>query len=149
MNEMHWDEKAAQADVSAAPYEAVVGSFGTRVVIEDANANILDETQCAAALNRLVAAILWGARERDALRARVAELEAAARWIPVSERLPGRNTFCLAVFDGEVGELHYGPAPMADGFYFKSSLTSGLCKMTGVTHWQPLPAPPETEKEKS
>lgn len=31
------------------------------------------------------------AAERDALRARVAEMEAAQRWIPVTERLPGNG----------------------------------------------------------
>jgi hypothetical protein len=63
-------------------------------------------------------------RERDALRE-------AARWIPVSERLP----------DSDYDVLVY-----ADGFILISRAVCGRWVLVGqVTHWQPLPATPKEQ----
>lgn len=66
----------------------------------------------------------------DAVRAALEyALTVAARWIPVEERLPE---------EGEVVLLYYGgdTDPIAVGKYL------GL---GGVTHWMPLPEPPEVK----
>ena len=48
---------------------------------------------------------MWNTRPiEDELRARIAELEAAQRWIPVSERLPEHGDFVLA-WDNEIIEV--------------------------------------------
>ena len=68
-----------------------------------------------------------------------AALEMTPRWIPVSERLPERDTAVLvhtdmdgthaASFDGEEWFCDYG----------------GAWLFPNVTHWMPLPEPPEVK----
>jgi hypothetical protein len=81
--------------------------------------------------------------EIERLRARIAELEAAARWIPVGERLPEMYqevyTYCFGNTYNPYGcgsysgkRLEYYQAQ--DGEYFWS-----------FTHWRPLPSAPEAE----
>jgi len=84
----------------------------------------------------------WNTRPiEDALNARIAELEAARRWIPVGERLPEENQQILST-DGKEFYLDYyarwegkdNPPCFCDGLSW------------AVTHWMPLPEPPEVEK---
>jgi hypothetical protein len=73
--------------------------------------------------------------ERDALRARIAELEAKTRWIPVSERLPETNKSVLTLDQyGNQATLGYYPDDECGGF--------GMYPYE-VTHWMPLSEPPE------
>ena len=73
--------------------------------------------------------------------ARIAELEAERRWIPVSERLPEENQQILST-DGKEFYLDYyarwegkdNPPCFCDGLSW------------AVTHWMPLPEPPEAEE---
>lgn len=84
----------------------------------------------------------WNTRPiEDALNKRIAELEAAQRWIPVSERLPEENQQILST-DGKEFYLDYyarwegkdNPPCFCDGLSW------------AVTHWMPLPKPPEVEE---
>jgi hypothetical protein len=83
----------------------------------------------------------------DQLRARVAELEAANRWIPVSERLPEAGQRVLmwiqpfAYVPGDEKLGAYMPmlnsqAPWRDSWVFNAY------KADDITHWRPLPEPP-------
>jgi len=82
----------------------------------------------------------WNARPiEDALNARIAELEAERRWIPVSERLPE---------DGEVVWLWDGNN-LGMGYYL---VLSGCfmdrdtpLRRIKPTHWMSLPTPPEVK----
>ena len=91
----------------------------------------------------------------EAADKRIAELEAAQRWISVSERLPEKppdyfkdghwwmvsgEDFIVADSDGKVYEAHwtYGCSHQ-NYFWYVNSLTP----LTNITHWQPLPRPPQ------
>lgn len=74
--------------------------------------------------------------ERDALAARVTELEAAARWHPVSEGLPDkRDTYMF-------GSLSYitHQFVIAIEYYEPGQRLNEL-----YTHWKLRPQPPESE----
>ena len=58
------------------------------------------------------------------------------KWIPVKERLPERCNFCLVADFGDVCEAYYN----SDGVWFSQGN-----QLKGVSHWMPLPQPPETE----
>jgi len=77
--------------------------------------------------------------ENEQLNQRIAELEAAQRWIPVSERLPEGRT--VLVFKKE-GSISIDTTYIDGGNYFWWE--SGQSK---VTHWMPLPQPPEVNNE--
>ena len=90
--------------------------------------------------------------EVPALNARIAELEAAQRWIPVGEQLPdpndGHNVFVLTVDDLDNPRI-YG---VGYGSYYigKDCLPSWSLDFDAhgnfVTHWMPLPKPPEVKE---
>mgnify|MGYP001178342202 FL=1 len=68
------------------------------------------------------------------LKSRIAELEAKQRWIPVSERLPEEFTLVLTI-----GKDNLPVAAVVDRGHWYSSFEYSL----NVTHWMPLPEPPE------
>ena len=83
----------------------------------------------------------WNTRPiEDALNARISELEAAQRWIPVSERLPERDGFYLVLenVNQVAGYYHWCKV-------FGWNTDGGRTNIQSVTHWMPLPEPPEVE----
>ena len=64
------------------------------------------------------------------------------RWIPVTERLPEKIGLYLT-YDMNVWERPFEKQAMAywDGEHFQVS------KLSAVTHWMPLPQPPEDDAE--
>ena len=80
--------------------------------------------------------------ERSALLREVEKLKEATRWIPVSERLP-EETFTglvpstLVLCFGKGGR--WFTAIFADGYF--ADVDGNDCDF--VTHWMPLPTPPE------
>jgi hypothetical protein len=75
------------------------------------------------------------------LTAELAELRERTRWIPVSERLPDHKQSVLAVADREVTNTYY------DVNFRKWSQSKYYWFPEGeVTHWMPLPEPPEEIK---
>ena len=61
------------------------------------------------------------------------------RWIPVEERLPEEEIDVL-VFNGESVRC----VELRDGEY----LIHGEYSVEGVTHWMPIPSPPEKNTER-
>ena len=76
-----------------------------------------------------------------ALRKRIAELEAERRWIPVSERLPQIGVRVL-FYNNFITNIH-------KGWFSGDEWTSDIGifyngdKLKRITHWMPLPEPPE------
>jgi len=84
----------------------------------------------------------WNNRPiEDALNARIAELEAERRWIPVSERMPDDwesvLTIDISKSTRDAVTAFYNPETSLWSTPFSSDLW--------VTHWMPLPEPPEVE----
>jgi len=81
----------------------------------------------------------WNTRPiEDALRKRIAELESAQRWVPVSERLPDNwesvLTIDISKSTQDVVSAFYNPEISLWSTHFSCDLW--------VTHWMPLPEPP-------
>lgn len=84
------------------------------------------------------------------LNERIAELEAERRWIPVSERLPEDGESVLIAVDSAFAPychvyeaFHHSAATQwatANGLYFHG------VEYARVTHWMPLPEPPEVKE---
>jgi hypothetical protein len=80
----------------------------------------------------------WNTRPiEDALNARIAELEEAQRWIPVSERMPDNWESVLTI---DISKSTRGPVTAF--FNPETSLWSAHFGDLWVTHWMPLPEPP-------
>ncbi len=86
----------------------------------------------------------WNRRPiEDALRQRIAELEAAQKWIPVGERLPearqrvlvaNKNRFfrpTIAIYAGMIDVRHVWICDYSDEY---------------ITHWMELPSLPEVKE---
>ena len=84
------------------------------------------------------------------LESRIAELEAERRWIPVGERLPEDGESVLIAVDSAFAPychvyeaFHHSAATQwatANGLYFHG------VEYARVTHWMPLPEPPEVKE---
>ncbi len=68
----------------------------------------------------------------------------APRWIPVAEQMPPDNSDSLAVISDEgfvsVHIVFYGTRYGGPGWWYAAD---GLPVGQSVTHWMPLPSPPE------
>ena len=86
--------------------------------------------------------ILGTLQAKEAKRVIRAELESSQKelgWIPVSERLPDYGVIVLVVYAGNrVGEAFRQP-------HMKPIVGWGEWSASSVTHWMPLPPPPEDE----
>ena len=74
--------------------------------------------------------------------ARIAELEAERRWIPVSERLPEENApvLVLTVLGGMFVDFIHGKSVVTGNPDFYE------LDVEDVTHWMPLPQLPEVQE---
>ena len=77
--------------------------------------------------------------EIQKLTARIAELEAAQRWIPVGERLPELDQDVLAIVDDDIVIGSFGQGWDGEISFDRDEVGSTRY----VTHWMPLPEPPE------
>ena len=80
------------------------------------------------------------ARKIMQMHACIAELEAAQRWIPASERLPEPYTRVLACIESGYMEVDY--------MYSEPLVDVGIAdfnSLDNVTYWMPLPKLPEAK----
>jgi hypothetical protein len=70
-------------------------------------------------------------------------LRDAGRWIPVSERLPEKNEPVCVSCGGKVTVGTY--SPMMDDWWALVLPATGVQPTDSVTHWMPLPEPPEVK----
>ena len=105
-------------------------------VLDAINRHVKDRDAKTDIYNRAYEAIIISMEENHALREQV-------RWIPVNERLPEDYENVLLLLNGLVASsgFHNSIIPQwsADGFYYHSYWYNT------VTHWIPLPQPPEGE----
>lgn len=78
--------------------------------------------------------------------------QAASQWIDVKDRLPGEYQRVLtyrANLEGDENKTNVGYLRIKNGFHCNQGglLDDDLYPHTLVTHWMPLPNPPEPNKE--
>ncbi len=90
----------------------------------------------------------WNTRPiEDALNKRIAELEAAQRWIPVSERLPEATGDYIVTCDGwSNSEIAYWNFPDSDNPSGWLEYMQYIWSRKPVKYWMPLPKPPEVQE---
>lgn len=66
------------------------------------------------------------------------------QWISVKDRLPDESCECLGVVDGEVMEVGYSPKQRGLICVWSTCDADGFKPLSddAVTHWMPLPEPP-------
>ena len=104
-----------------------------------------DNEKCPVYLSKTIAIDDWNTRPiEDALTARIAELEAARRWIPFDweckENQPDHMQVCLVLTtDNE----------MYSAMFLSDNCWTGLCRdfcKYEVAYWMQLPEPPEVKE---
>ena len=80
----------------------------------------------------------------DGLEQENARLREAQRWIPVSERLPEKPGKCEAYIP-RLDELPFDFVDFGIGFEGHKFFLHGMDITEFVTHWRPIPQPPEVE----
>ena len=85
----------------------------------------------------------------DILQARVQELEQERRWIPVSESKP-KSGVPVLVWNGGLHTAFWfeqqDDTPFGGHWVWHPVRKNIYTFMLGVTHWQPLPQPPQEEE---
>jgi hypothetical protein len=103
---------------------------------------------CGASYTTIEQGADWNTRPiEDALTARIAELEAAQRWIPVSERLPEATGDYIVTCDGwSNSEIAYWNFPDSDNPSGWLEYMQYIWSRKPVKYWMPLPKPPEVQE---
>ena len=138
-NEVHCHEDyfLIVSELRESPHEELLDEFGHTY-----NPNFALIARSRSLIPELADALEKAERENGRLKslnhsagAIIARLEEAHRWIPVAERLPERNDRILAYTPPKPG--HAELCEVTRGFMAQ------LGKRSGVTHWLPLPEPPQ------
>ncbi len=107
---------------------------------------------CIFALKYEDAKAIQALEDQPALIARIEALEAERRWIPVGERLPEVfGEYIVAIDGGSVTRYFFTPealhVPM-NSAWRGPSWGNGFGEVYSVTHWMPLPSPPDRAQER-
>jgi len=102
-------------------------------------------------INAVIARAELAESENARLTAEVEALKDAARWIPVSERLPegetdDYGTEYLVIVNQHGNDAFVMPAEFRSGKWYTIGSKVDWWN-DAVTHYQPLPQPPEAENE--
>lgn len=81
------------------------------------------------------------------LQKRIDELEKQLAWIQVSDRLPETYETVLVALGKGVTEARYSKPHKFVGMCHGWHAVDGYCFGNKVTHWRPLPQPPEVKNE--
>ena len=85
-------------------------------------------------------------RHIDLIKAIPAEdVAPAKKWIPVSEKLPDKNMWCLVICNEWGGRITRISTFLAD-YFGERFEEDGKVITRFVTHWMPLPEPPKEGK---
>lgn len=131
-------------------YEAVCHGDGCAIIREAAD-RIANQSTHIAALQQEIEK-LRGQNKQLREAAALATKESAEllerRWIPVEERLPelqnwGASKVVLGIVQNESG---YPPPNPCFCVYLGNQQWTIRGRMATITHWMPLPEPPEVEK---
>jgi hypothetical protein len=69
-----------------------------------------------------------------------------SKWIPVAERLPAVNTTVLAVTRAFPKDIRFAQMASHDGVMWRfCDMDDDDIDSFGVTHWMPMPHPPEVK----
>ena len=103
---------------------------------------------CGASYTTIEQGADWNTRPiEDNLIARIAELKAAQRWIPVSERLPEATGDYIVTCDGwSNSEIAYWNFPDSDNPSGWLEYMQYIWSRKPVKYWMPLPKPPEVQE---
>ena len=122
--------------------------WNTRPIEDGLHARIAELSQAVGLITTLKPTMVMDANHpldmvrevAEHVTARIAELEAERRWIPVGERLPEDGEFVLAWDDEIIEVLEYKNTFGGASFLNIADTT------VYPTHWMPLPQPPEVQE---
>ena len=66
-----------------------------------------------------------------------------SEWISVKDQEPPKDTKILCFYDGYIDVLEYWYDEVGEKVFFNPPIAN----VTGVSHWMPLPKPPEDENK--
>ena len=101
-------------------------------------------SKAEARIAELEAEVTKGHELQDSYCDRIAELEAAQRWIPVSERLPEIGVRVL-FYNNFIKNIHKGWYS-GDEWVSEIGVFYNGDKLKRITHWMPLPKFPEVQE---
>ena len=94
---------------------------------------------------------MWKERAITAEAERDAAEREIEKWIPVSDRLPASDVWCLVVCNGIVqrqcAQLVVEHDPSAERVWVWQDWEADTCPKNGLSHWRPLPDPPTQKRD--
>ena len=97
---------------------------------------VMDNDSPASKMSKALSMAIAALREQD-----VTDINVGNKWISVEERLPEKDKDVLCYSNKNGGHLFFGYRGYISGEWMEG----GSLHIGDVTHWMPLPEPPEVE----